>query len=316
MAHISAVIAVYQEEQLMRELYRRLRNALESISNDFEILFVEDGGRDNTWELITEFSREDPRVRGLRFSRNFGQHYAITAGLDNCDGDWVVVMDGDLQDRPEVIPSLYQKAQEGYEIVFVARQDRPESTRYKLLQRVFYWIFQMLAATEYDPKHGNFSIISRRVVEHFRGMHESLRFYGGIVHWLGFEETSISAKHGERFAGETQYNLRKRIQLAVRMILAHSDRPLSFSIGLGLAMAAISLGYGTYIVIRANLYDFPIEGWASVMAAIFFTGGMILTVLGVIGVYVGKIFNEMKSRPLYVVTDEANPLAKETSGDR
>ena len=113
MAHISAVIPVYQEEQLMRELYRRLRDALEPISNDFEILFVEDGGKDNTWEVITELSREDPRVRGLRFSRNFGQHYAITAGLDNCDGDWVVVMDGDLQDRPEVIPVRHQKAEEG-----------------------------------------------------------------------------------------------------------------------------------------------------------------------------------------------------------
>lgn len=316
MAHISAVIPVYQEEQLMRELYRRLRDALESISNDFEILFVEDGGKDNTWEVITELSRVDPRVRGLRFSRNFGQHYAITAGLDNCDGDWVVVMDGDLQDRPEVIPSLYQKVQEGYEIVFVARQDRPESTRYRLIQRIFYRIFQMLAATTHDPEFGNFSIISRRVVEHFRGMHESLRFYGGIVHWLGFEQTSIRAKHGERFAGETQYNLRKRVQLAVSMILAHSDRPLSFSIGVGLAMAVFSLGYGTYIVIRASIYDFSIEGWASVMAAIFFTGGMILTVLGVIGVYIGKIFNEMKSRPLYVVADEVNPLAKEKRVNR
>jgi len=308
-AHISAVVPVFREEKIMRELGARLSKALSSISEDFEIVFVEDGGGDSTWDLIVELSKSDPRIRGVRFSRNFGQHYAITAGLDHCDGDWVVVMDGDLQDRPEVIPDLYAKAQEGYDIVFVARQNRPESLPYMLAQRVFYRGFQAMANTDYDPQHGNFSIISRRVVDHFRGLHESLRFYGGIVHWLGFRRTSIPAQHGERFAGETHYTLRKRFQLAKSMILAHSDRPLTFSIGLGLAMALLSFGYGSYVFVRAMFFDFSVEGWASVMVAIFFTGGIILIVLGIIGVYIGKIFNELKGRPLYVVADRVGPLA-------
>jgi dolichol-phosphate mannosyltransferase len=310
LAHVSAVVPVFREELIIHELAARLGKALGQISEDWEIVFVEDGGGDRTWDRVVELSRRDPRIRGVRFSRNFGQHYAITAGLDHCNGDWVVVMDGDLQDRPEVIPSLYAKAQEGYDIVFVARQNRPESLPYMLAQRLFYRGFQSLANTDYDPQHGNFSIISRRVVEHFRGLHESLRFYGGIVHWLGFRRTSIPAQHGERFAGETHYNLRKRLQLARSMILAHSDRPLTASIGLGLAMALLSVGYGTYVIVRATFFGFSVEGWASVMAAIFFTGGIILTVLGIIGVYIGKIFNELKRRPLYVVAERVGPLGQ------
>jgi len=308
MAHISAVVPVFFEELIIRELGDRLSKALGSITEDFEIVFVEDGSTDRTWNVIRELSAEDRRIRGVRFSRNFGQHYAITAGLDHCDGDWVVVMDGDLQDRPEVIPDLYAKAQEGYDIVFVARQNRPESLPYRVAQRVFYWTFQHLANTEYDPKHGNFSIISRRVLNQFRSLHESLRFYGGIVHWLGFRRTSIQAQHGDRFAGETRYTLRSRIRLANSMILAHSDRPLFVSIGVGLTMALVSLAFGVYVLVRALFFNFSVQGWASLMVAIFFTAGVILTVLGIIGVYIGKIFNELKQRPLYVVSETVGPL--------
>jgi dolichol-phosphate mannosyltransferase len=303
MAHISAVVPVYHEELLMDELASRLCAALACVDEDFEVLFVDDGSVDGTWDAITRIARDEPRIRALRFSRNFGQHFAITAGLDACDGDWVVVMDGDLQDRPEVIPELYAKAQEGYDIVFVARQNRPEALPYRIVQRIFYWTFQVLAATDYDPEHGNFSIVSRRVIEQFRSMRETLRFYGGIVHWLGFRRTSIPAQHGDRAAGETQYTLRKRIQLAVSMILAHSERPLWLSIGLGLAMGLFSVVYGSYVLVRALFFDFAVEGWASLMVAVFFTGGAILTTLGIVGVYVGKLFNELKGRPLYVVAD-------------
>jgi glycosyltransferase involved in cell wall biosynthesis len=307
MAHISAVVPVYHEELLMDELARRLCSALGSIHEDFEILFVDDGSRDGTWEAITRAAEKEPRIRGLRFSRNFGQHYAITAGLDECDGDWVVVMDGDLQDRPEVIPDLYAKAREGYDVVFVARQNRPETIGYRITQRMFFWVFKTLAATDYDPEYGNFSIVSRRVIDQFRSMRETLRFYGGIVHWLGFERTSIPAQHGERVAGATRYTLARRFQLAVSMILAHSERPLWFSIALGLIMGAFSVGFGTYVLLRAMFSNFAVQGWASLMVAVFFTGGAILTTLGIIGVYIGKLFNELKGRPLYVVADRVGP---------
>jgi dolichol-phosphate mannosyltransferase len=314
MAHISAVIPVYHEELLMDELASRVCSALGSVTNDFEVVFVDDGSSDGTWAAITRIAEQEPRVRGLRFSRNFGQHYAITAGLDDCDGDWVVVMDGDLQDRPEVIPDLYAKAQEGYDVVFVARQNRPEKLHYRIVQRIFYWTFKTLALTDYNPEHGNFSIVSRRVIEAIRSMRETARFYGGIVHWLGFKRSSIPAQHGDRAAGVTQYTLRKRIQLALSIILAHSERPLSFSIGLGLTMAVLSVGYATFVLVRATFFNFSVEGWASLMMAIFFTGGTILTTLGIIGIYVGKLFSELKGRPLYVVADRVGPDVQRTTG--
>ena len=303
MAHISVVAPVYREEGNVAELVRRLRAALSSITEDFEIILVEDGGGDRSWDIISEESEKDKRVKGLKLSRNFGQHYAISAGLERTDGDWVVVIDGDLQDRPEVIPDLYAKAQEGYDVVFVERSDRPESRSYMLLQRIFYRGLSWLAGTEYDPRHGNFSIISRRVVNNFRELRENLRFYGGIVWWLGYRRASISARHGERFAGRSVYTFGKRLKLATDIIIAHSDRPLHLSVGLGLVMTVLSFLYGSYIIIRAILGDVSIEGWASLMVSVYFVGGVILFVLGITGIYIGKLYNEMKKRPLYVVAE-------------
>jgi polyisoprenyl-phosphate glycosyltransferase len=304
MARISVVAPIFREELTLRELYRRLNESLSTITQDFEIVLVSDGGRDRSWEIICELAAADPRVKGVKFSRNFGQHLAISAGLDACDGDWVVVMDGDLQDRPEVIPDLYAKAQQGYEVVFVARMDRPESLLYRVAASLFYKIFKMLSNTEYDPAHGNFSIISRRVVEQYRAMGEALRFYGGILDWLGFERTSIVASHGTRFAGSPGYDLRKRVKLASQIILAHSDRPLHFSIAFGFLISILSGGIGMWIMLRALLYEqYSVEGWASLMVSVFFMGGIILMVLGIMGIYIGKIFNELKGRPLYVVAE-------------
>ncbi len=304
MARISVVAPIFREEQTLKELYRRLKESLSTITQDFEIVLVSDGGGDRSWDIIRELAAMDERVKGLMFTRNFGQHVAISAGLDACDGDWVVVMDGDLQDRPEVIPELFAKAQEGYEVVFVQRIDRPESAAYQFAARMFYKLFKLLANTSYDPKHGNFSIISRRVVEQYRAVGESMRFYGGIVDWLGFPRTSIQASHGQRFAGQPGYNLRKRLLLAYQIILAHSDRPLHLSIVFGFIISVWSGLSGLWIILRALfIEEYSVVGWASLIVSIFFMGGIILMVLGILGIYVGKIFNETKGRPLYVVGD-------------
>jgi len=309
MAHVSVVVPIFREEQTLRELYRRLDAALSRITRDFEIVLVSDGGRDGSWAIIRDLAHADPRVKGIKFTRNFGQHLAISAGLDACDGDWVVVMDGDLQDRPEVIPELYAKAQEGFEVVFVARKERPESPLYRWSVRVFYRLLKLLANTEYDPEHGNFSIISRRVAEQYRSMGETLRFYGGIIDWLGFERASITAAHGERYAGTPGYTLRKRLALATQIILAHSDRPLYLSVGFGLLISMFSGAAGMWIILRALFYkEYSVEGWASLMVSVFFMGGIILMVLGIMGIYLGKVFNELKSRPLYVVAEEVGEL--------
>ena len=304
MARLSVVAPVYREADVLPELCARIRAAVSPITEDFEIVLVSDGGNDGSWRVISELGAADRRVKGIKFTRNFGQHLAISAGLDACDGDWVVVMDSDLQDRPEVIPELYAKAQEGYEVVFVSRTNRPEAPLYQFAARLFYRVFRALADTDYDPAHGNFSIISRRVVERYRSMGESLRFYGGILDWLGFERASIEARHGTRHAGQPGYNLRKRLRLAAQIILAHSDRPLHLSVLFGLVISMWSGATGCYMIVRSLFFkQYSVEGWTSLMVSIFFMGGIILLVLGIIGIYIGKIFNEIKRRPLYVVGD-------------
>jgi dolichol-phosphate mannosyltransferase len=305
MAKISIVSPIFREEQTLHELYRRLHAVLSPITEDFEIVLVSDGGRDRSWDIICELSAADPRVKGIKFTRNFGQHLAISAGLDVCDGDRVVVMDGDLQDRPEVIRELWAKAEQGYDVVFVARVDRPESATYRLAARLFYKIFKLLASTDYDPAHGNFSMISRRVVEYYRSMSESFRFYGGIVDWLGFERASIPALHGSRFAGRPGYTLRRRLRLAWQIILAYSDRPLHISIVFGLTISLSSGTIGVFMVLRSLLFEhYAVQGWTSLMVSVFFMGGIILMVQGIMGVYIGRIFNELKRRPLYIVEEK------------
>jgi polyisoprenyl-phosphate glycosyltransferase len=310
-ALISVVVPIFREELTLRELYERLGDSLSTITGDFEIILVSDGGRDRSWDIIRELALADARVKGVKFTRNFGQHVAISAGLDSCNGDWVVVMDGDLQDRPEVIPELYAAAQRGHDVVFVSRRKRPESALYRFSARGFYKLFQFLARSEYDPAHGNFSIISRRVVEQYRSMGESLRFYGGIVDWLGFERASIEAEHGTRFAGQPSYTLRKRLQLAYQIILAHSDRPLHISIVMGFAISLFSGVSGAYMLLRYLFGLYGVLGWTSLIVSVFFMGGIILMVQGVMGIYIGKIFNELKGRPLYVVEEKVGFSCRE-----
>src|SRR3970282_280307 len=186
MPHLSVVTPVYRAEGCLEELYRRLLAALSGITQDFEIILVEDCGGDRSWEIIQGLARRDARVKGIQFSRNFGQHYGITAGLDHCDGDWVVVMDCDLQDRPEEIPRLYARAGEGYDVVLARRGRRSGGAAKRLASWLFYRIFSWLADIEYDSQSGNFRIVSRKVVASFRQMREQLRFFGGQVKWMVF----------------------------------------------------------------------------------------------------------------------------------
>lgn len=304
MTNISVVVPIFEEELIVRELCSRLHVALVSITHDYEIIFVLDGGKDRSWEIIQELASADPRVKCLEFSRNFGQHLAISAGLDVCDGDWVIVMDGDLQDRPEVIPALYAKAQEGYDVVFVARRNRPESWAYQVTAQMFHKAFRWLSGIQSSSENSNFSIISRKVVINYRQLREQLRYYGGIVHWLGFKQATIPAEHGTRFAGQSGYGgWIKRLRLAMQIILAYSERPLYASVALGFAMAAGSFIAGVYFFFRALFHGFDdVPGWASLIVVIFFNSGLILLVLGVLGVYLGKVYNAVKLRPLYIIS--------------
>ncbi len=298
---ISVVIPVYKAEKCLDELYRRLAAALETVSKEFEIVLVEDCGGDRSWEMIERLAAQDARVRGIQFSRNFGQHYGITAGLDHCGGDWVVVMDCDLQDRPEEIPRLYAKAQEGYDVVLARRGKRQDPALKRLTSWLFYRIFSYLADIEYDGETGNFRIMSRKVVESFRQMREQLRFFGGIVQWLGFPTASIEVQHAERHEGQSSYTFAKLWKLAAETIIAYSDKPLRLAIRFGFIMALLAFCYGMYVIIRAVMYGVPIMGWSSLIVSLYFIGGIIISILGIIGIYLGKAFDESKKRPLYIV---------------
>lgn len=303
---ISVIIPVYKAEDCLHELYRRLVPALESVSQDFEIVMVEDCGGDRSWGIIRELAKADPRVRGIQFSRNFGQHYGITAGLDHCSGDWAVVMDCDLQDAPESIPALYAKAQEGFDVVLARRMMRKDGLRKTLGSRLFYKVFGWLADMDYDPEVGNFRIISRKVIDSCNSMRENLRFFGGMIDWLGFPTAKIDSEHGERFAGETSYTFASLLKLASNTIIAYSDKPMRLSVQFGFAMAILAFMAGIGLLIYASLNEVPIMGWSSLIVSLYFIGGVIIANLGIIGIYLAKAFEETKKRPLYVVMHDTS----------
>lgn len=303
---ISIVIPVYKAEKSLDELYNRLKTNLEKISHNFEIILVEDCGGDRSWEIILELASKDPRVKGIQFSRNFGQHYGITAGLDYCNGDWVVVMDCDLQDRPEEIPRLYTKAQEGYDVVLAKRKNRQDSFFKKLTSQLFYKFFNYLADLNYDAEVGNFRIISRKVLSNFCLFRERLRFFGGLVDWMGFPTASIEVKHDSRLEGKSTYTFKKLWKLAIDTIIAYSDKPLRLSIKIGFIISLCAFCYGSYIVTRAILFGSPVIGWSSLIVSLYFLGGIIISILGIIGIYLGKTFDEVKKRPLYIVRNSTN----------
>jgi glycosyltransferase involved in cell wall biosynthesis len=301
MPQLSIVTPVYRAEACLEELYRRLVAALSSVTPDFEIIMVEDRGGDRSWEIIQALAQRDARVKGIQFSRNFGQHYGITAGLDHCDGAWVVVMDCDLQDRPEEIPRLYAKAKEGHEIVIARRGRRNDPLGKRLSSWAFYRLFSYLADTDYDAEAGNFRIMSRKVVENFRRMREQLRFFGGQMNWLGFPAGTIEVQHDERYAGPSTYTFAKLLRLASETIIAYSDKPLRLAVRLGFLIALAAFGGGLYVMVRALVYGYAISGWASLLVSIYFMGGIIIAILGMLGIYLGKTFDETKKRPLYIV---------------
>jgi dolichol-phosphate mannosyltransferase len=304
MAHISVVIPVYKAEDFLHELYQRLKDSLEKISKDFEIILVEDCGGDASWTIIKELVQQDPRVKGIQFSRNFGQHYGITAGLDYCDGDWVVVMDCDLQDRPEEIPRLYLKAREGYEIVLARRSKRKHSSLKRLTSWLFYKTFNYIADLNYDPQVGNFRIISRKVVINFRFIREQLRFFGGLVDWMGFPTTSIEVEHDKRLFGKSTYTFTKLWKLAMDTILAYSDKPLRLSVKFGFLISFTAFICGFCIILHSLIYGSMVSGWASLIVSLYFLSGLIIVNLGIIGIYLGKAFDEAKKRPLYIIRNQ------------
>jgi glycosyltransferase involved in cell wall biosynthesis len=301
---LSVVLPVYNEGTLIVELVKRVKSNVQQITEDFEIVLVDDGSVDQTWESIVKEATQEKRVKGIKFSRNFGHHYAITAGLHNAGGEWVVVMDGDLQDRPEVIPDLYNEAQKGFEIVFVSRQNRPEKLYYRIAQKIFYWSLRKLSGVDFDARQANFSIINKKVVEAFKSFPENARFYASTIKWLGFKRSSILANHGQRFSGKPSYTLKKRVNLALDIIFSFSVRPLNFTVKFGILISIISMSIAVGIFF--NIPSLSKLSNETLLFSVYFVGGSVLIYLGLIGAYIGRIFHETKKRPLFIVSESIN----------
>ncbi|GAB4073019.1 glycosyltransferase family 2 protein [Barrientosiimonas marina] len=262
---------------------------------------MNDASPDHAWETIQELHTQDSRIKGIDFARNFGQHHAITAGLDYAEGDWVVVIDCDLQDRPEEIQTLYNKALEGYEVVFGKRVHRQDKWLKRKLSQVFYKIYDYFSGKSTDHTIANFSISQKKVIRAFQQLREQNRFFPIFIQWMGYKTQSVAVEHNARKEGKTSYNLGKLVTLATDAIVSQSNKPLRLSIQFGFLLALASLIYGLYLIAGYFFLNQPVQGWTSVMVSIYFIGGMTFFNFGILGLYIGKIFNETKGRPLYLI---------------
>ncbi len=302
---ISVVIPVYGCKSALVDLHRRLTETLTQITNDYEIILVNDACPQNSWEEIEKICATDNKVVGIEFSRNFGQIYAITAGLDKSKGDWVVVMDCDLQDRPEEIINLYNKAKEGYDVVFARRAQRKDNFFKVLVSKMFYGIYSFATSTKYDPAICNFSIASRKVVDSYCSMRESHRAYVAYIQWLGFKQTSIDVVHDERHEGKSSYNFKKRMKHAMEILVSQSDKVLKITVIMGFIITILSL-LGVIGLVINYFVSHTLSGWTSTIVAICFFGGIIEMSIGLVGIYVGNTFMQSKQRPLYIVRTVLN----------
>ena len=303
---ISIVSPVYRGEKMVTELVRRNVESMRTITDDYEIILVNDASPDNSWDEIVKQCAANPKVKGINLSRNFGQHYAITAGLQYVKGDWVVVMDCDLQDRPEEIANLYIKAKEGYDIVYARRLVRKDGFLKKQSSKWFYKVFNWLSGMETDSTIANFGIYKHSVIEEFNKMPEKARSFPSLVKYLGFKDTAIDVEHGERAEGKSSYSFRKLLKLGFDIIISNSNKPLRMAVGLGFGMAAISFLLALYNVIAKCIGVIRVSGYTSTVFSIWFVGGLLLFVMGILGLYVGKIFDQVKGRQLFVVRDKVN----------
>ena len=302
---LSIVIPCYNEQEVIHETMRRLGDLCAQLSDlDIEMIFVDDGSRDSTRAILKEYASRDVRIRVIGFARNFGHQIAVTAGIDAARGDAIVLMDADLQDPPEVVHQMIEKWREGYDVVYGTRTERPGESRFKLLTaRSFYRLLNRLSDVPIPLDTGDFRLMSRKVADALRSMPERDRFVRGMVSWVGFKQIALPYKRAERFAGSTKYPLRKMIRFATDGILSFSTKPLQLAVGLGMAAALLALAGILYALILRVFTSIWVEGWTALMIAVLFLGGVQLICIGILGEYVGRIYNEAKSRPLYIVDE-------------
>jgi dolichol-phosphate mannosyltransferase len=300
---ISVVIPVYECKACLEELHRRLVASLEAITPDFEIILVNDGCPHNSWETVREIALKDKRVKGLDLSRNFGQIRAITAGLNHARGEWIVVMDCDLQDKPEEIARLYSKACEGYDVVFSRRATRRDTFLKRVSSKIFHALYGYLTGYAFDSTIGNFSICRRVVTDNYKRMGDRNRAYILFIKWMGFKSAVIDIDHSERSSGRSSYTLKRQLRLACEIITTQSIKPLILSIKVGCAVIFASFLYPLLAFFRCFFNGIAVPAATGLIFCIGVIGGIVIVQLGVLGLYLGYVFDQTKGRPLYIIRE-------------
>ena len=303
---ISIVSPVYRAENLVDKLVVRTIESVSKITDSFEIILVEDCGPDNSWQKIIENCTKNQKVKGIKLSRNYGQQHAIQAGLDASKGKYVITMDCDLQDKPEEIYKLYNKALEGFEIVVASRKNRQDDFFKKILSRIFYNVLGYLTETKQDRTVANFVCYHRKAVNALALVKDHNRYYPMLQQLIGFNYTKVEIDHAEREDGKSSYSFKKRLRLAMDTILTFSDKPLRLSVKFGVLLSILSIFAAIFMVVLYLFSDVVVPGWSSVLLLLTFLSGTIISVLGMVGLYVGRTFESVKQRPTYIVNEKIN----------
>ncbi|MDD2261007.1 MAG: glycosyltransferase family 2 protein [Clostridia bacterium] len=303
----SLVIPLYNEEEVIHECIKRVTNVMHNNEFDYEIIFVNDGSSDSTEEIVKQYCDKDKHLKLISFSRNFGHQTAISAGMDNAEGDAIIVMDADLQDPPEVVLKLIEKYEEGFDVVYAIRSKRKgESFFKKITAKMFYRFLKNMCEVDIPVDTGDFRLISRQVCDVLKGLTERNRYVRGLVSWVGFKQTGIYYEREERYAGKTKYPLKKMLKLSVDGITSFSTKPLKLTKWIGIFMAAVGFIYAIIVIIQKLVGIQMQTGWASTMVTILLIGGIQLIMLGITGEYIARIFDESKNRPLYIIKEKVN----------
>ena len=303
---LSVVSPVYRGEKMLSELVGRIHKAISPLTDNYEIVLVNDCSPDNSWECISEICKVDKKVKGINLSRNFGQPYAITAGLTYAKGNYIAVIDCDLQNKPEDLPAMYQKALEGYDVVSARRVVREDTFMKRMSSAIFHRVYDFLSGFDTDKAVAEFGIYSRKIVDVYCSIPEYSRSFVELIHTLGFRKTTVDVLHDHRLEGKSSYNLYRLLKLSYDSIISNSNRPLHLAVALGLMMSILSFLMAIYNIFAKFLGLNEVVGYTSTIFSIWFVGGLLLLMMGVLGLYIGKIFDQVKGRPVFIVSDTLN----------
>ena len=301
---ISIVSPIYRAEKILPILVSEINLVMERIGEDYEIILVDDRSPDNSWEVMKVLSSQNSKIKSIRLSRNFGQHSAIFAGLTKTKGDWVVVMDCDMQDQPKEIAKLYKKALEGYDIVLGQRENRKDKFLKKLSSKLFYKVFNYLSGGHFNNEIGNFGIYKKKVIDSILNINDYIKFFPLFINWVGFKSTSIPIEHSSREEGKSSYSISRLLKLAFNVIISFSDKPLRLFINFGLGISILSFVLGIYYLYLSITHKITQPGFSSLILSIWFLSGIIISCIGIVGVYLGKTFDQAKNRPTFIIDEE------------